>query len=308
MPNLVRVTVEDPDEILNAGLYGAGALIRLQTSATEAGAFADVTGTGSTPTVPVVTQTRSYTAYDPNGLSSSWYRTRYENSGATRLSDWTAAFQVGDETAGFLCSLYDVKQRLFGTANTSTAEDELILEIIREVSDDIEDYVGAWLAPRPTDPASTMTLLFDVPRGTRSLLLESGSRRCGIRTLTSLGLASQSQPESGGSYTAATLADVLLRPRPTADGPAWRLELSNVSGSYFYPGYNTVESVGSFGPAAVAPRIQSVALAAVTRRYMGKETSSVAIALGPEGSVRLLADIPPSMRATLDRLRVPAVA
>jgi hypothetical protein len=302
VPNVLHVLVENPDELLNAGAYGAGAVVQVQSGAAAAGPFAD---DGS---VPIVTLVRAYTYYDSDGVSSTWYRTRYENAAGTTTSDWSDVFQTG-ETAGLLCSLYDVKQRLFGTGTVSANEDELILEIIREVSDEIEDYVGAWLAPRPTDPLSTMTLLFDVPRATRSILLESGSRRCGIRTLTSMGLASQSQPESGGTYTAATLADVLLRPRPTDDGPAWRLELSDRSGSYFYPGYNTVQVVGSFGPETVAARIQAVALAAVTRRYMGKDTATTGvISVGPEGGVKLLGDISPSMRDTLNRLRVPAVA
>ena len=308
MPNILTLTVENPDEILNAGAYGAGAIIRLQTSATEAGAFADVTGTGSTPTIAVVTATRSYTGYDPAGISTSWYRTRYENVGATRLSDWTPAFQVGDEMAGLLCSLADVKQEL---GETDTSQDELILEKIRQVSATIEGYVGAWLAPRPTAPTSTTTLLFDVERSTRSLLLEGNSRRFGIRTLTSLGIATTSQPESGGTYTAATVADVLLRPRPTADGPASHLVFTDIPTgpvTQFYQGYNTVRVVGSFGPASVAWDIQGVAIRATTRRVIGKAGGGVTVAIGPEGTEFLLPDMSGADRATLDRIRIPAAA
>lgn len=314
MPNIVKVTVENPDEILNAGAYDAGAVIRLQSAATEAGAFANVAGTGSTPSIAIVSTTRIYTGYDPAGTASTWYRTRYENAGASRLSDWSAAFQVGDETAGLLCSLYDVKQRVFGNASANVNEDEIILEIIREVSDDIEDYVGQWLAPRPTNPASTTTLLFDVPwewGACRELPLVYGARLAGIRAITAVGAASTTQPDTAGTYTAATLADVLLRPRPTADGPAIRLVLTPYptgAVSFFYPGLNTVQVTGSFGPAAVAPRVQSIAIAAVTRRYLGKETAAPAIAIGPDGGVRLLGDISTGMKATLDRMRYDPVA
>lgn len=310
MPNLVRITVEGPDDILDPGAYGAGALVRLQSSATETGSFANVSGTGSTPTTPVVTGGRLYSGFDPNGVASSWYRVRYEALDASRLSNWTAPFQVGDETAGLLCSLYDAKQRL-GSTDPDPAEDELLLDIIREVSDEIEDYVGAWLAPRPRDPASTMTLLLDVEREGREVELKSGGRRVGIRTLVSLGIALTSQPEIGGTYSAATVADVLLRPRPTADAPASRLVLTDYPAggfSCFLPGYNALSVVGSFGPASVPYRIQGVALAAVTRRWLGKETASPAIALGPDGGVRLLADISPGMKATLDRMRGGKVA
>lgn len=314
MPNHVELTVENPEELRNAGAYGTGALMRLQAGATETGSFADVTGTGSTPTIPILDGVRSYDGYDPNGIASSWYQYRYE--GASRASDWSAAWQVGDETAGLLCSLYDVKQRIMGTATVSTSEDELLLEIIREVSDDIEDYVGQWLAPRPTNPASTTVLTFDVPgpwlwAATRSLLLERGGKRTGIRSFTSVGVASTSQPDTGGTYTTATAADLIIRPVPTTGDPGLRLEfLPTINGAvaYFRAGANTVQVTGSFGPASVAPRIQSVALAMVTRRWLGKETAAAAVAVGPDGGVKLLSDIPPGMRDTLDRMRVPNVA
>jgi hypothetical protein len=308
VPNVIHIPVENPDEVLNSGAYGAGAVLRLQWSATEAGSFVDVSGTGSTPTITVVSGTRSYTGYDPAGISSTWYRTRYENTGATRLSDWTTAFQVGDELAGFLCSLYDVKQEL---GETGTTQDEVILEKIQQVSAAIELYTGTWLAPRPTDPSSTMTLLFDVGRTSRSLLLENGVRRCGIRTLTALGIATTSQPETGGTYTAATVADVLLRPRPTVDGPASRLEFTNNptgSISLFYPGYNTVQATGSFGYAAAPHDIQGVALRATVRRVMGKGAGAVSIPVGPEGTLMLLPDMSGADRLILEQYRVMVAA
>ncbi len=101
MPNILTITVDDSANLLNAGAYGAGAVIRVQTSATEAGVYGDLSGTGSTPTIAIVSGTSSYTGYDPSGTATSWYRTRYENSGATRVSDWTTAFQAGGSSAGY---------------------------------------------------------------------------------------------------------------------------------------------------------------------------------------------------------------
>jgi hypothetical protein len=325
MPNTIKVSVENPDELLSTGEYGAGALVRVQWAATQTGSFADISGTGSTPTIPIVTLTNFYTGYDPLGTSSTWYQTRYENAGASRVSDWTPAFQVGDETAGLLCSLYDLKQRMgFKDAVPQTADqanrDEVLLDIIREVSADIESFVGQWLAPRPTNPASTMTLNFDVGMDygvemrlgyTRELTLTSDQRLVGVRSITSLGIATVSQPETGGAYSAVTVTDVLIRPRPTADGPGYRILFpAYPSGAfrYFYPGYNTVQVTGSFGYAAVPYDIQSVAISAVTRRFLGKETATPVVALGPDGGVQLLADLSPSARATLARYRVPLVA
>lgn len=312
MPNVVHITVENPDEIRNAGAYDTAALIRLQWSATETGSFADVSGTGSTPTITIVAATRSYTGYDPNGTVSLWYRTRYENAGATRLSDWSPAFQVGDETAGLLCSLYDVQQELItGTISTDANRDELILEKIRQVSSEIEGYCGRWLAPRPTNPASTATLNFDVGCYSRAFYLVNDFRVTGIRTLSTLAIATTSQPETGGTYTNATLADVLLRPRPVADGPATSLVFSDRptgAVSWFYPGYNTVQVTGSFGPASVPADIQSVAIMAAVRRFAGKGSGAPTVSLGPDGGVVLLTNFSPDMMKTLDRYRVPNVA
>jgi hypothetical protein len=98
MPMPLTLTVDDPDGVLNAGQYGAGALMRLQWSATQAGVYADVSGTGSTPTINIVSGQSSYPGYDPAGTTSLWYRTRFENVGATRLSDWFPSFQPGGGT------------------------------------------------------------------------------------------------------------------------------------------------------------------------------------------------------------------
>jgi len=94
MANIVHVTVNNPDELLNAGAYGAGALIRLETAATQAGTYADVSGVGSTPTIALVAGTLSYDGFDPAGSATSWYRVRYESALGDRLSEYAAPFQI----------------------------------------------------------------------------------------------------------------------------------------------------------------------------------------------------------------------
>lgn len=59
-------------------------------SAPETGTYADISGTGATP-ARFDTGTEAYIGYDPLGTSGTWYRTRFENAGATQLSDWSAA-------------------------------------------------------------------------------------------------------------------------------------------------------------------------------------------------------------------------
>ena len=92
MANAIRLTlpVRTPSAtVVLPGMYGAAAVFRVQSSSSETGTFADLTGTDSTPTVPIVSGTETYMATDPGGTSMSWYRARLEDSGATRVSDWS---------------------------------------------------------------------------------------------------------------------------------------------------------------------------------------------------------------------------
>jgi hypothetical protein len=88
VPNILTLTALNPDQLLNTGAYGAGAVIQVQSGALRAGPFTD-----ETPTVPIVSGTTSYTFYDTDGTTATWYRTRYENAAGTTVSEWSTAFQ-----------------------------------------------------------------------------------------------------------------------------------------------------------------------------------------------------------------------
>lgn len=126
MANILTLTVDDPDQLLNAGAYGTGAIMRVQSAATETGSYADISGTGSTPTVALAAGTLTYAAYDPAGASTTWYRTRYENAGATRLSDWCAPFIVAAAVPGVYASLASLRSLLFGTGAPTAADESLM--------------------------------------------------------------------------------------------------------------------------------------------------------------------------------------
>lgn len=296
MPNILQITVESAAELLNAGAFDTGALIQIQTATSEAGAFADLTGTGSTPTIALVSGTRIYTGFDPSGASSAWYKTRYKNSGGTRLSDWSAAFQVGDETAGLLCSLYDVLQEL---GQASGNDDETIIEKIRQVSRQIEHYCGRWFAPRPLSGTATYRFhteagnVLHVPRG--------------IRSITTLGYATEDQPDSGGTYTLATSTDYYIDPplsdRTDAGDPGHWIRLRWNGSSSFSDASFGAEIVGAFGYASVPYDIQGVALRAAIRRYLGKAGGGAVVATGPSGTEMLLPDMSGADRLTLQAYR-----
>lgn len=298
MPQTFTITSEEPNKIRNAGMYDTGALIRVQSSATESGAFADLSGTGSTPTIAVVADTRTYTAYDPNGAASTWYRTRYENAAATRTSDWSSAFQVAEESVGLLCSLFDVKQRL-GVSSTDANNDETLLELIRSVSTAIEGYTGRWLAPRPTSGTTTYRVHTSA---SRTLWLPKG-----IRSVTTLGYATEDQPSSGGTYTTITSTDYAIEPPDMERDYGWpgtRIMLrSNGTVTRFSDALYGAEIVGAFGFASVPADISDIAANAVIRKWIGKERAEPQAFVGPSGGVTLLRDISPSDMARIDWYR-----
>jgi hypothetical protein len=269
VPNTLNITVENATELLNAGAYGPDAIARVQSSATEAGTYADLTGTGSTPTIALVSGTRIHTGYDPAGTSSTWYRTRYENSGATRLSDWSAAFQVGGETAGKLCSIYDAEQRLVQTGSSlNNDERENVIELIDEVSDYITSITGRRFVPDPL--SGTKTIRLHTHYGRRLRIPR------GIRSITTLGIASSSQPDTGGTYTTATAGTYYIDPPAddrTQGWPGSSIILRANSGAVFYTAEFGAEITGAFGFAAVPPAISHIALNLVVAGYRERASS-----------------------------------
>jgi hypothetical protein len=291
----LTLTVEEPDKLLVSGNYGAGAVIRLQSATTEAGAYADVSGTGSTPTTAIVAATRSYDARDPNGTTSTWYRTRIENAGGTIVSDWLPSFQPAEEGSGLICSLWDVKQDLGETAATN---DELIIEKIRQVGAEIMNYTGRRFVRTPA--SGTTTFLFDITYGCRTLRIPQG-----IASATVLEVATSTQPESAGTYATVTAAEWWLRPivaERDYGWPATRIVISDLSGSMFYPGYNTVRVTMALGWDKVPYDVQAIASRAVIGSYTAKGSPTGIV--GPTGATIMLRNISPADRETLDLYRV----
>jgi hypothetical protein len=303
MPNTIIITVEDPDDILDAGMYGVAAEVQLQTSATETGIYADVTGTGSDPTTVVLSGVRSYEAHDPNGTVSSWYRTRYTTAdGTTRVSDWSDPFQVAPEGSGLICSLWDVKQKM---GETTDAQDESILEDIREVTAVILNLTRRDFLRSPS--SGTETWYEDI--GEYGL---HASPRCliyprGIAALTTLEVAYSTQPATGGTFVTVPATEWELRPTETQRDygwPATEIVILPTSGYRFASGMNTVRLTGARGWSTVPMDVQGIAVRSTVAVQTNKGSGGGA---GPNGALVLENMDPGDYQHLIDTYRIPVL-
>ena len=299
MPVSLPIPVANPDELLNAGMFGAGAVIRVQTGAAEAGAFADVAGTGSTPTIPVVAATRAYTAYAPTGTAASWYRWRVENAGATRLGDWCAAYQGGQQ---YIVPVSSVRARIPGLTATDASRDAQLLEVMGIVTDEILSYTGRQLFPDPASGTRTVYLDHD-GADSRTLWIPRG-----IRAVSYLGVSSTDQPDDGtGTYTQVTSGVYLDPPEQqrSRGWPATRITLGRTANALFRCAKRSVKLTAGLGWAATPPTVARISLDAILAMYGAQSTgSSSRLVTTPDGgNFRFLRYIPAEDRETLDWYR-----
>lgn len=288
---ILSITVENPDELLNASYLGAGALARVERSATGGGA-----GYSEIGTTAILAATRIYTYYDLAGAVDSWYRVRYSKSDGSSPSEYGPEFQTGDETGGLICSLYDVKQRL---EMTGTTHDETLLDLIRAVTAEVEGYTGRDF----TGDQSDQTFRVRTEWGYHLWM------RRGIQSVTSLAYAVEDQPATGGTYTATSTTDYYLEPSPSErdDGwPATRISFRTNVGLCFYDAAYGAQIVGRRGFASVPQDVQRVGQDLVLNGFLakGSATGDQAVA-GPSGQPVILRD--PRHRAILDRYRAPRI-
>jgi len=299
--NLLKLSAENPDELLNASSFGAGALIRVESSTTGGGA-----GFSEVGTVAIVAGTTLYTYYDQVAASGLYYRSRYSNSGNTNRSDYSAEFQAND-TYPTYCSLYDAKQRLT-IAATDTTDDENLLQFVGQASSWIESRTGRTFLPDP--PSGTKTYTFD---GTGAI--ENG--RClliprGIRSITLL---------QNGLYTGATLqtipaTDYFLQPSPQNRDPGWpatELWLTDIPSSgnpvpYFAYGFQNIAITGAFGWASTPSEIEDIALTAVVSMWRSRGSAGgETITIGTTGERTIERSLSYEQRATLSRYTLKTV-
>lgn len=129
---IVRVTIPNPDDLLS--LYSAGALIRLERAASEAGVYSEIT------TRALVTDTFSYEINDTTGSSTSWYRYRISNSGNTVQSAYSSAESPSEPDA--YATLDDLLLTRSQPITTDTRLMARYERALREATLDIDREVG----------------------------------------------------------------------------------------------------------------------------------------------------------------------
>jgi hypothetical protein len=264
VPNILHITVDNPDELLGSSAYGGSAVIRIEKSATFAGTYAEI------GTVPLVSQTYAYTYVHTAGITGDWYQTRYSNAGTTVFSDYSDPFEGGVQLG--LCTHDQVRQRLFPNNDpTDTTDDALIEEYIGQVTQYIQTLTRQSFIQ---DPASgTAVRLYDGYDATHDGYCLPIPR--GIVSVALLEVASQ----TNGTFQTIAATDYFLRPAAHRRRPGWpatELWLTDYAlGSvtpYFPDGYGNIRITGVFEWSAIPADIQDIAITTVVRAFQARRT------------------------------------
>jgi len=287
VPNILTLNVPNPDQLLNAGAYGAGAVVQVQSAALEAGPFTD------DGTVPLVTAVTSYTHYDLDGTTTTWYRTRYENAAGVVVSEWSDSFLPNQSSAlGQYVTPAALKLRL---GITGTANDLLFDQICDETNQWIESYTGRVLAP-----IGSATYLFDGYGLSSPYLISLG--RLGARAVTSIEVSTDGV--TFGSPLASTLYSLrpLAQDRALSGEPASHIYLTT---GYRLPyGYGNIRITMTAGFAVIPDDVRAVAINIAVRAWHGRQTGMADVVGSDEtGEPIVTKIIAPEFKRTLDHYR-----
>lgn len=200
-----------------------------------------------------------------------------------------------------LCTSTDVKLQ---AKITDALDDTFISALIDRCSAFIETYTGRKLVPE-----AGVTYVFDTEFGW-SLMVPRG-----LRAITSMGVASTHQPDSGGTYTTVTAADRLLRPKAGDLPVGWpptevRISRAATSVARFTDAENGCTITGDWGFAATPDDVKQVCIDAVVAAYAHRRDGASSV-IGADAA----ASVPWSLyfgpgspqRATLDRYAYTAI-
>jgi hypothetical protein len=204
MSNLFTIDIPDnPAALLIT--YEAGALIRVQSCPTEAGAYADIPD----PTLPIVTGKTTYAIYDADGAPNDFYKFRYEAADGNPVGTYSDAIQPVAETTVY-ASLATFKNFV---RTESTDEDELLSMALYAASRAIDRHTNRTFSPtiataeaRYFSAFNGILTIDDLADDTDLLVEYDGLRdHTYSTTVTEYFLAPQGAPTGGKPYTYLTL-------------------------------------------------------------------------------------------------------
>ncbi|HKV68918.1 MAG TPA: hypothetical protein VJN72_12585 [Gaiellales bacterium] len=205
-----------------------------------------------------------------------------------------------------LATTAQVKARLQSSAGGVTftaADDTLISELNDQVSDYIQHYTGRRLVA-----VGSATYILDTTAG---YVLRFP---LGVRAVSALAINTTAhQPDTGGTYTAVTASNILLRPSPADLPVGWpATEIRLLRGNTQNLIFGTIENGASLtctaGFATTPPDIAGVAIDAIVAAFQNRKAGASGV-IGADGSPVIpwanffMKGSP--QRATLDRYRYP---
>jgi hypothetical protein len=248
----VRVALDAPNQALSA--FGAGALVRIESAALEAGPFTEI------GTRPVVAATYLYELDDGAGTATTWYRWRLSNAGNTATSDysdpflgfgWSAPFTTEGMPRAY-ATLDDLlatfRQRVDDTVRLARLNQTLI-----RATQQINSKLKFDFFPHPL--TGTETRIYDGD-GTDKLCVHEG-------IYTTAGLLVEISQDSGATFVTVSSGDLYAEPRNPASGqPYFHLRLTPLSAYRTFPrGRQTVRVTAGFGWAAVPEDVKEATIA-----------------------------------------------
>lgn len=172
-----------------------------------------------------------------------------------------------------LTTLARVKAQL-KIATVDPSDDAYLGTLIEDLSDWIQEYTG-----RTLTPVAGVTYVLDTAAGSVIPFPR------GVRAVTALGVATVDQPDTGGSYTAVALTDVLIRPNSAYRKPGWPGTEIWIRGSAarLAQTVNGAQVTLDEGWAATPPAIQRVCDDAVAAAFQARRAGGSGV-LGADGN------------------------
>src|SRR5579862_4674214 len=210
---ILELTLENPDELLATGAFGAGALIRVESGPAVGGPFTEI------QTVAIVSATTAYLVYDQAGTTTTWYRYRVSNAGASIFGAYNTPWQGG--VAQTIGSLDDLRRAVGQTNPADVSDDEDLLKILGWITGLIHIRTQRYFLPDP--PTGDGIFYFDylplagMPDPNVRLDGRVMRIRRGIRYITKLEIASY----TNGPFFTIDPLDYFVRPNLQERDAGW---------------------------------------------------------------------------------------